>query len=100
LCDEKGVEIITFTAPKSIKHFQGIHEQKLENQLKIFKQTLASIFIENYDFFNESSMYYSTTKYMRDSAHPNKELSKEVMARIFGKSSLFNHPDFGKLISK
>jgi len=76
--------IIAFTSPLSFEHILRIeNDPELKKNHQEFKQALASIFEEVYDFQNLDIKPYDSLDYFRDSNHPRHEFSHLILKRIF-----------------
>lgn len=83
LCDKAGVKLVVWTTPYSLEHINMIMVNKeFKQAYEKYVQALESIFGEVVDFADYTEQKYNTDQYYRDSSHPNRLMSEEVLKKL------------------
>lgn len=84
LCNKNKVRLVVIINPIAKEYLDYIEENKIFKQIhREYKEKVASLFDEVYDFQNKSILPYSNSENFFDSVHPTREFSTIILNVVF-----------------
>ena len=89
ILDEKDIELIVFTSPRSFEHVEKmLKNEEIKKSFTAFQEIIKNELDTVYNFTSFKMQNYDDKKFFKNSTHPSRLLSDKIMQAILSRNEV------------